>query len=405
MPQDPGDDAQQPGFGSGFLIDPKGVILTNNHVVDGADSVEIHLLDGRKFVSRDIKVDPKTDLAIVRIETKEALPFLELGDSSKMETGDRVLAMGAPFGLTGTVTAGIVSAKGRGLRMNFYEDFIQTDAAINPGNSGGPLINLEGKVIGINAAIKTRTGGFQGIGMAIASNLAKNVVEQLEKDGMVRRGYLGLEFQDLDDNDLASRLGVQGGSLVTQVFDRAPAALAGIQEGDIITRLDGKAVKDGRELQGIVAQLPVGKPVGMTVVRDGKTLELKVTIQEQPKDYGNARVQAPRAPRGKLETVSVGKVGVDLTDLTPELAEQLGFKDAEKGVLIAKVERDGVAADSGVTRGMMITKIDKQAVTSATSAKEKLEKANLDKGVLLQVRTPRGGTTYILLKAATADSK
>jgi len=188
------------GFGSGFIVDPKGVILTNFHVVDGADQVEVQLLDGRKFVSKDIKTDPKSDLAIVRIQPKGTLPFLELGDSDAMEIGDRVLAVGAPFGLTGTVTHGIISAKGRSLRMNLYEDFLQTDAPINPGNSGGPLVNLEGQVIAINSAIKSRSGGFQGVGMAIASNLAKNIMGQLLKDGVVRRGYLGVQIRDIQDS-------------------------------------------------------------------------------------------------------------------------------------------------------------------------------------------------------------
>src|SRR5207244_7605565 len=188
---------------------PKGVILTNYHVVGGADSVEIELRDGRKFTSKDIHGDRLNDLAIVRIRTSEPLPYLELGDSDKMEIGDRVLAAGAPFGLTGSVSAGIVSAKGRDrLGMNMYEDFIQTDAAINPGNSGGPLVNLDGQVIGINSMIKTRTGGFQGVGLAIASNLAKNVIKQLEESGTVRRGYLGVSIQELD-TELAARLGAK----------------------------------------------------------------------------------------------------------------------------------------------------------------------------------------------------
>ncbi|HZT82751.1 MAG TPA: trypsin-like peptidase domain-containing protein, partial [Gemmataceae bacterium] len=284
FPQIP-DDSAPPvlGFGSGFLVDPKGVVLTNYHVVDGADTVEVQLKDGRKFVSKDIKADAKTDLAIVRIQAKEDLPYLQLGDSDQMEIGDRVLAIGAPFGLTGSVTHGIISAKGRSLHMNMYEDFLQTDAAINPGNSGGPLVNLEGKVIGINAAIKSRSGGFQGIGLAIASNLARNVMRQLEKDGVVHRGYLGVQIKELIDRDLARRLGVgdQGGVLVTQVFDNTPAAKAGVRDGDVITSLGGRPVREGRELQNAVAGLPLGKPVDLTIVREGQPKTLRVTIEEQ----------------------------------------------------------------------------------------------------------------------------
>ncbi len=229
-----GDDAPEPrgGFGSGVLVDAKGVILTNFHVVEGASQVVVHLSDGRKFTSKDVKSDPKTDLAIVRIEAPAALPFLELGDSDAMDIGDRVLAVGAPFGLTGTVTHGIISAKGRSLQLNMYEDFLQTDAAINPGNSGGPLVSLDGKVIGINAAIKSRSGGFQGVGLAIASNMVKSIMPQLLKDGVVRRGYLGVQIKEILEPEVASRLGLKEGEhgvLVTRVFDDTPGA-GGLEE-------------------------------------------------------------------------------------------------------------------------------------------------------------------------------
>ncbi len=401
---------QQPhvGFGSGFLIDPTGVILTNFHVVAGADQVDITLADGRKFTSRDIKADQKTDLAIVRLEGQKSLPHLELGDSDRMEIGDRVLAIGAPFGLTGSVTHGIVSAKGRnGLSMNMYEDFIQTDAAINPGNSGGPLVNLEGKVIGINSAIKTHSGGFQGVGLAIASNLARNVKDQLLKEGVVRRGYLGVQIKDLIDKELAQRLGLKDGEhgvLVSQVFDKSPASKAHVHAGDVITAIAGKPIKDGRELQRIVASLPLGKPSEMTVVRDGKPQALKVTIEEQPQEFGNARVPVRPAPRGDRNTVSLDKLGMEVTDLTPELAEQLGLKDQDTGAVIASVEPNGAAAEAGLRRGTVIVKVDKQAVASATSLKSALDKATLDKGVLLQVVTPQGGTSYVLLKVASAEA-
>jgi serine protease Do len=411
MPQAPfegGGDEQNPvlGFGSGFIIDPQGVVMTNYHVVDGADQVEVALADGRKFLSKDIKVDPKTDLAIVRLETKESLPYLEFGDSSQMEIGDRVLAVGAPFGLEGTVTAGIVSSKGRNLGMNFYEDFLQTDAAINPGNSGGPLLSLDGKVIGVNSAIKTRTGGFQGIGMAISSNLAKDVAHQLEQNGAVRRGYLGLQMKDLNDRDLAERLGVHSkGVLVTQVFPDTPAAKAGIKEGDVIVSLAGKPVKEGHELQGVVARLPLHKPVEVGIIRDGKPTKLEVTIQEQPQDYGNERVPVRRIQPKNSPTVNLDKIGAELSDLTPDLAEQLGFKDNAKGAVITRVDRDGVAAEAGLTRGMLITQVNRHAVASASEAQEQMDKANLDKGILLQVKSPRTGTSFVLLRKAATASK
>ena len=209
-PFDNGNAIPSQSFGSGFIVDPKGVILTNHHVVSGADKVEITLQDKRKFTSQDIHSDPRTDLAIIRITAEAALPYLEFGDSSQMEQGDRVLAVGAPFGLAGSVTAGIISAKSRSLSNGpgDPDDFLQTDAAINPGNSGGPLISLDGKVVGITSAIKSRTGGFQGVGLAISSNLAKRISEKLLKDGTVHRGYLGVVMKDLIDKDLAQRLGV-----------------------------------------------------------------------------------------------------------------------------------------------------------------------------------------------------
>jgi serine protease Do len=401
------DDTPAPhgGFGSGFLVDPKGVILTNNHVVDGADQVIVELRDGRKFVSKEVKTDPKTDLAIVKIEAKGPLPFLELGDSSEMEIGDRVLAVGAPFGLTGTVTQGIISAKGRSLHMNMYEDFLQTDAAINPGNSGGPLVNLDGKVIGINAAIKSRSGGFQGVGLAVASNMARNVMEQLLKDGVVHRGYLGVQIKDVVDPEVASRLGLkegESGVLVTRVFEKTPGAKAGLKDGDVIQTLAGKPVKDGHELQMIVAGLPLGKPVDVHVLRDGKPVTLSVTVEEQPREYGTTRVPVRRPAASEGESVSLDKIGVEVSDLSADTAEQLGYPEGTKGVLIAKVDSDGLAAAGGLRRGMVVTKVDQQAVTSANALKEALAKASLEKGVLLQVQSPQGGTNYVLLKAGAA---
>jgi serine protease Do len=400
------DDDPSPGggFGSGFLVDAKGVILTNHHVVNGADQVLIQLRDGRKFTSKDIKTDPKTDLAIVRIEAKEALPYLELGDSDAMEIGDRVLAVGAPFGLTGTVTSGIISAKGRSLHLNMYEDFLQTDAAINPGNSGGPLVSLEGKVIGINAAIKSRSGGFQGVGLAIASNMAQSIMKQLLENGLVRRGYLGVQIKDIVERDVAERLGLKGdenGVLVTRVFEDTPGAKAGLKSGDVITGLAGKPVHDGHELQMIVARQPLGKPAEVKILRDGQPKTLQVTIEEQPAQYGTVRVPVPRGPARNEESLSIDKIGVEAMDLTSELAEQLGYREGAKGALITRVENEGLAGEGGLRRGMLVTKVDKKPITSAKELRDRIASVSLDEGVLLQVETPQGGTNYILLKGST----
>ena len=312
--QQPGEGAKL-GFGSGVIVESRGVVLTAYHVVEGADTVLVTLLDGRNFVSRDIRGDRKSDLAVIMLNTKSTgpLPALALADSDAMEVGDRVLAVGAPFGLAGSVTHGIVSGKGRsGLNLNLYEDFLQSDAAINPGNSGGPLVNLEGKVVGINAAIKSKGGGFQGVGLAISSNLCKPVVQALVAEGVVRRGYLGLYARELSP-ELAAKLGLdkQPGVVVGEVYDNSPAAKAGLKPGDVILTLAGKAVPDSRALQNIVVTLPINKPATVTLVRGGKSLSLKVVIEEQPDEFG-----APRPPGQQgLQAWRTGSMSCGNSDL------------------------------------------------------------------------------------------
>jgi serine protease Do len=410
---DPEDFVPQQSFGSGFIIDPKGVVLTNFHVVDGADRVEITLKDGRKFVSKEIKGDRKNDLAIVRFTPGTSLPSLQLGDSDAMEIGDRVLAVGAPFGLAGSVTAGIVSAKGRdgmGPERAVYEDYLQTDAAINPGNSGGPLVNLEGKVIGINTAIRTRTGGFQGVGLAIASNVAKSIVDQLTREGVVHRGYLGIGFEPLDPA-VAEGLDLkdQHGFVVTQVRKGSPCSKAGIKPLDVIVSVDGKSFKEGRDLQRVVGGLPLNKSVDITVVRDGKKMVLPVTIEEQPADYGVTTLQGKgrSAPNETDEDVSVDKFGFDVADLTPELAKSLGYKTTMEGVVVTDVRAGSIAAEGGLRRGVVIMKINKKPVTSANEVRNVLEKAPSAKGILLQIQYPdrSGGvvSSYLMLKPETIE--
>ncbi len=397
------------GFGSGFLVDPAGVVVTNYHVVDGADQVTVQLQDGRKFNSKKVSSDRRTDLAVVVLDTKEHnFPYLELGDSDAMQIGDHVLAVGAPFGLAGTVTHGIVSAKGRnGLNMNMYEDFVQTDAAINPGNSGGPLVNMDGRIIGINAAIKSRSGGFQGIGLAVASNLAKSVINSLRTEGVVHRGYLGVQIRDLLP-EVATRLQLpqNGGVVVGDVYDNTPAAKAGLHAGDIITAINGNPVKDGKRLQHIVAELPLRKATQMDVVRDGKQMSLSVTIEEQPSEFGTA--SAPLVPRNENsnpETISLGKLGLEISDLTDAQAEELGYRAGTRGVVITKVQPDTPGNESGLRRGMLITKVDNRRVQSAEQARQALERGSLSDGVLLQVQSPQGGLNFVLLRGTAAASK
>jgi len=398
----------QRSAGSGFIVDPKGVIVTNFHVVDGAQSVEITLTDGRHFTSKQIVPDRKNDIAVIKFDPKGTVPFLEFGDSDAMEIGDRVLAMGAPFGLTGSVSQGIVSAKGRsGLSTNrsVYEDYLQTDAAINPGNSGGPLVNLEGRVVGIDTAIKSRNGGFQGVGLAIASNLAKNVVSQLVKDGVVHRGYLGIAVRPLTP-EVATLMGLkdtQGLELV-RVEPGSPAAKAGLQEGDIITSVAGKDVKDSRELQHLVGTLALNKSYPVKLFRDGKAQSLGVMVAQQPDNYGEERTVLAGSPKkNDVEEHAVNKLGLELADLTPESAGQLGYAEDKSGVVVSKVDPGSLAWDSGLRQGVLITKIGEKPVTSAAKAKEQLQKASLEKGILLQYQTKDGGKVRTVIQGETAD--
>jgi serine protease Do len=403
-PRLPPGDPNRLGFGSGFFADASGVVVTNYHVVEGAEVAVVHLLDGRKFTSKNIRSDRRTDVAVILLDVKDArFPTLEFGDSDAMEIGDRVLAVGAPFGLAGSVTQGIISAKGRaGLHMNMYEDFLQTDAAINPGNSGGPLVNLEGKVVGINAAIKSKSGGFQGVGLAVASNLAKNIVPALREGGVVKRGYLGVQLRELAP-EVALRLGVPkegGGVVAAEVYEKTPADKAGLQAGDIVTAIAGKAIKDGGALQRIVATLPIGKPAAIEIIRAGKAQELAVTIEEQPTDYGvGAGAPAPRINRLPAPSASLEALGIDVAELTPEFADDLGYRKGTRGVVITRMQEGGVAALNDLRRGMLISKIDGQSVPTPAAAQQALQKADLTNGALLQVATPQGGVNYVLVKS------
>ncbi len=384
------------GSGSGFIIDAAGVIVTNNHVVDGSDQVKVRLKDGRIFVSKDIKTDPKTDLAIVRINAKEALPFLRWGNSASMEIGDRVLAVGAPFGLHGTVTDGIVSGKGRSIQLNMYEDFIQTDAAINPGNSGGPLISLDGAVIGVNSVIESHSGGFQGVGLAISSNLARHVVDQLTTAGVVKRGYIGVQIRALTP-EIAERMGLNGnqGVLVSQVVKAAPAAKGGVREGDVITALDGKPTAVPMDLSFEVASMATGKTAQLTLWRDGKSLVLPVTIAPQPAQF------VPDLPADAAiphERTRIEGLGLAIADLTKSSAEQFGIAEIMDGALIVEVSPDGLAASAGLTAGSVIMKVNGKNVTSAQSFKDAVAAGSLQKGILMQVRSPTEGVAMVLLR-------
>lgn len=382
--------------GSGVIVDASGIVLTNNHVVDGGGRIMVRLPDGREFKAVDIKRDPRTDLAIFRLDGKGPFPVAKLGNSDHVDVGDWVLALGEPFGLEGTVTAGIISAKGRGLGITPRESFLQTDAAINPGNSGGPLVNLDGEVVGINTAISSQNGGYQGVGFAIPVNLAKWVADQLKNRGTVERAYLGVVIQQVSQ-ELAERFGVKAnqGVLVSDVRDNTPASKAGLKAGDVVLEFSGQPVNKPAELQGLVEQAASGSTHPLTVLRDGRRITVNVTCEPQPKNYGLAEEDS--SSPGNAESSSFDKLGLELSNLTPDVAKRLGVADA-KGVVITQVEQGSLAQLAGLDTGMVILEVNRKAVKSVEDFRAAVSKESLAKGVLLLVRSERG-TRYVVLQA------
>lgn len=386
------------GMGSGVIIDPSGIVLTNNHVVSGADEVTVQLSDGRKFKATDIKTDPETDLAVLRIKADESLPAARLGDSDKLQIGDWVIAVGNPFGLNSTVSAGIISGKGRELESNKRASFIQTDAAINPGNSGGPLLTLKGEVVGINTAIASNSGGYQGIGFAIPSNQAKWVTSQLIENGVVKRAYLGVAIREVS-GDLADQLGVSGkqGVLVQEVTPDSPAAKAGFEPGDVITEYAGKSIRSPRDLQHLVERTEIGSQQPVKVLREGKPVELSVVVKPLPEDASRQLGSSPSEHRGgSHHGFQSEALGLAVDELTKDNAEQLGFA-GQAGVVITEVEPDSAAARAGLSEGMLIMKVGPHKVKSVEEFKAATKEASLDKGVLLLVRT-QDGNRFLVLK-------
>ncbi|MBI4400078.1 MAG: DegQ family serine endoprotease [Nitrospirae bacterium] len=381
-------------LGSGVIVEPSGLIITNNHVVSKADEIKVFLSDKREFKAKLIGTDSKTDLAVLRIEA-EALPTIPWADSDKLEVGEYVLAVGNPFGLNQTVTMGIVSAVGRAsMGIAEYEDFIQTDAAINPGNSGGALVNVRGELVGINTAIFSQSGGNMGIGFAVPSNMARSILAQLVRAGKVVRGWLGVSIQELSP-ELASQFGVPEpkGVLVSDVLDGSPAKRAGLERGDVIVEYDGKPIENPTQLRNAVAQTAVGRKASVKYIRDKQIRTLDVTIAEQPKSVAQAENEEPSesaSPAGLLSDLEV-------RELTTDLASRLGLVDKERGVVIVRVRSGSVADEAGLKEGDVILEVNRKPVANLKAYERLASKIGKDETVLLLIKR-QGRTSYVTLK-------
>ena len=368
---------KQRSLGSGFLITKDGYIFTNNHVVEKADKIKVKLSTGKEYDAKVVGKDAKTDLALIKIKATGNLPVVEFGDSDKLRVGEWVIAIGNPFGLEQTVTAGIVSAKGRVIGSGPYDNFIQTDASINPGNSGGPLFNMQGKVIGINTAIVAHG---QGIGFAIPINMAKEIMADLKSKGKVTRGWLGISVQDITE-DIAENLKIKEreGALVGDVVKGDPADKAGIKTGDIIAEIDGKKIKDTHELLRIVASIPVGKRVDVKAIRDGKPMAFHIIIAERSEQK---EVAGTRPKNGEY-------FGMAVQEITPQMAEFLGLSE-KSGVIVTGVKEGSPAEEAGIKVQDIILQVNKTKVSSLKEYQRELSKRS--DSVLLLIK--RGKSTY-----------
>ena len=378
-------DFKQQALGTGFIIDKDGYILTNNHVVEKSDDIKVKLANDKEFKAKIIGKDPKTDLALIKIDPDKSLVPLPLGNSDDLEVGDWVIAIGNPFGLGNTVTTGIVSAKFRNIGAGSYDNFIQTDASINPGNSGGPLLNTSGEVIGINTLIFSQTGGNIGIGFAIPINMAKDLLPQL-KEGKVVRGWLGVMIQEIT-TELKEKLDLKDekGALVADVPMGGPAEKAGIKRGDVIVSFDGKEIKAMKELPYLVASTPVGKTVIVEVIRDGKKMRFEVRIKELKEE--------DEAPITDDQGVKLGMV---VQDLTPELARHFGLSETS-GVVVTQVENGSPAAEAGIRAGSIILEVDRQPIRDLKNLQRKIESYEAGDAILFLVKY-QGNTIFITVK-------
>ena len=388
------EERQQRGLGSGVIVDPSGIIITNNHVVRHADKIRVLLADKTEYEATLLGTDPKTDLAVLKIDA-ESLLTIPWADSDTLEVGEYVLAFGNPFGLNQTVTMGIVSAVGRA-RMGIaeYEDFIQTDAAINPGNSGGALVNARGELVGINTAIFSRSGGSMGIGFAVPSNMARAILDQLVTTGQVVRGWLGVSIQDLTP-ELAGQFEVSGakGVLVSDVLDDSPAEQAGLERGDVIVAFDGTTVEDATQLKNVVAITEVGKEVTVELIRDKQVRTLRVRIGQQPKTVARAPLTDPGASAAPAGILS----GLDVRELNHRVAERLGVANGERGLVIVKVRSGSVAKAAGLKAGDLIIEVNRTPVRTLGQYERVAANVNGAPRVLLLIQR-QGRVSFITLK-------
>jgi len=385
---------KEKSLGSGVIVSADGYIITNNHVVDKSDEIKVTLIDRRTFKGAIVGADPKTDVAILKIDADNLLP-LTWGDSDKLQVGEFVLAIGSPYGLNNTVTMGIISAVGRAnVGIADYEDFIQTDAAINPGNSGGPLVNIRGELIGINTAIFSRTGGYQGIGFAVPSNMVRLIMDQLIQQGKVTRGWVGVTIQELTP-ELASEFGLKrsNGALVSDIAKDSPAAKAGVLRGDIILEFNGKEVKDVSSLRNMVAQSKSGTEISMKILRSGKEFTVKIIIKELPREV--AEVTTEQIPREAESTILAG---LTVMDLSKEIIRQLGFNKGERGVVVVRVEPGSPADEAEIKKGDIIKEIDKREIGNLNDYTRISSNIKRNSSVLLFINRS-GKKFYVILKS------
>jgi serine protease Do len=396
---------QMRGLGSGVVVDAAhGYVLTNYHVIAGADQVTVVLADGREFKATWIRSDPLTDLAIIKIDA-DGLVEAPLGDSDQVKVGDWVLAIGAPQRLPETVTAGIVSAKGRNTQAGpMYQNYIQTDAAINHGNSGGPLVNMRGEVIGISNSIASVSGGNEGIGFAVPSNMAKSVMAQLIEKGKVTRGYLGVYIQDIDSDGLADSLGLPNrhGALVVEVRADSPAQRAGLKNGDVIVRIGDHPVTDTQELRYATARLQPGAVVKLEIYRDGKEQTLSATIEAQPKDMAAALGGTESEQQPSTQPAAANRFGLVVTTLTGDVAGEYGYDPSLQGVLITDVISPSDAQEQGLQPGMVILDAQGKAVHTAEEFQQAISGEAAAKGIRLRVADPSGGKRIVFIRPMEA---